>query len=212
MSSYVNKDFDKKQFIAIDNKPGIFHIEKDDKGRTVSMEGWVNYQKSPRPSEEKNAQQELQKNAPKNEFGQTYKNESGKSPYYQASHIIPYKLGGQGKDNLVLMPGRINQSYVSSIEKELSKQLEKAPTDKGLYVKATLTWGESNTIPERINHQGFVEKSSSSESLRKVHDSGTKVNWHSQQTLGKTLNNSNNCTQNTSEWASQKLDRNQTLM
>jgi hypothetical protein len=191
--SYENASFDKSQFPAINLPPGEFFIQKDAQGRVVSIEGWVQRQESPRPAEEIKAQKELQEQAPKDKSGNTY---------YDASHLIPYELGGKGKDNLVLMPSAINKSYVRAIEKEIGKQLDAAPTEKGVYVKVSLTWGESNTVPEKISHEAFVEKSA--DSLKKVHDSQTKVNWFPEKTLAPVLKDKNyGIDQNTEQYSGQ---------
>lgn len=190
------KNIDKSELKVIDQPKGQFDFSKDEQGRVTCVEGWLKKTNEPRSNEEKGFQKKLQEKAPKDDK---------EKALYNSSHIVPHELGGKGKDNLVLMPERINKSFVRSIEQELGKQLESAPTDKGVYLKASLAWGESKTAPEKIRYEAFVENTDGS--LQKVHDSMTKINRDPndiKQTLAHTLK-VGEANQNTKQWSSQEL-------
>jgi len=190
------KNIEKSELKAVDQPKGQFDFSKDEQGRVTCVEGWLKKTNEPRSNEEKGFQKELQEKAPKDDK---------EKALYNSSHIVPHELGGKGKDNLVLMPERINKSFVRSIEQELGKQLESAPTDKGVYLKASLAWGESKTAPEKIRYEAFVENTDGS--LQKVHDSMTKINRDPneiKQTLAQTLK-VGEVNQNTKQWSSQEL-------
>ena len=170
-----------------------FTYTKDSQGRVVSVEGNIKAQNGERAQSEKTLQSQLQKEAPKDKQGKSY---------YDASHIIAHELGGKGKDNLVLMPQGINRSYVRAVEKELKEQTTKH--DK-VDVKATLAWGDSNKVPEKIKYEAWGVNKQTGERT-KIHDSSTKVNWFPQQTLAQTLKKSEDIKQNTFQWASQSQD------
>ncbi|MEB3189908.1 MAG: DNA/RNA non-specific endonuclease [Snowella sp.] len=193
------KNVDKSELKAIDQPKGQFNISKDEKGRVTCVEGWLKKTDEPRSNEEKGFQKELQEKAPKDNEGKAL---------YNSSHIVPHELGGKGEDNLVLMPERINKSFVRSIEQDLNTQLETAPTDQGCYVKASLDWGESDTIPDKIRYEAFVQNSDNS--LQKVHDSMTKIDRPSNeinQTLAQILKEGE-IEQNTKQWSSQERPKN----
>lgn len=146
---------------AYSSEPGIFKTSRVGENITI-VEGWVSYSGDARSAQESNLQAQL-------------KTESGfKGNDFHATHIIPYCLGGRGMDNLFIAPQKVNQSYLSALERQIIDFAKLSP-DTGVYLKATLEWGEGRYIPERISYEAYMQAGSGS--LVSVHSSSQKVGW-----------------------------------
>lgn len=187
-TSHYTSAFNPQDLAAHDRDKGEFIVSQyDDRGRVVVVEGWALPSSGKRTNEERVLQNDLRTLA-------------GDCQGLDASHIIAYSLGGRGSENLVLIPEKVNQSYLRPLEKDLSFFAEKSGDDRGVYIRATLSWGDSKHVPESLRYEAFVPKS---DQMVKVHDSQQKTNWnYSEKTLGQILDNSP-YSQNTKQWVSE---------
>lgn len=182
---HYDTSFKSNEFAAYDCNKGNFIVSRyDDQGRVVIIEGWALPSSGKRTNEERTLQNELRTLA-------------GDCQGLDASHIIAYSLGGRGSENLVLIPEKVNRSYLRPLEKDLIFYAEKSGDDRGVYIRATLSWGDSEHVPESLRYEAFVPKS---DQMVKVHDSQQKTSWsYKEKTLGQVLDNSP-YSQNTKQW------------
>jgi hypothetical protein len=176
---------------AYERDKGEFIVSRyDDQGRVEVLEGWAMPTSGARTKEESAFQKDLRELA-------------ADSKGLDASHIIAYSLGGRGKENLILVPEKVNQSFLRALEKDLSFFAEKSPDDRGLYIRAELTWGESKYVPESLHYEAYLPKS---DSMVKVHDSWQKTNWSNEEKTLKQILDNSNYSQNTRQWVCETPD------
>jgi hypothetical protein len=130
-----------------------FHVEKDQAGRTVSIEGWLQPRSGDRPAGDSQVQQGFRKdhNLQRNQ---------------DAYHVIAFQHGGpsvdthgvdQVKANLIASDSTINRSFHAPMESRISNDLARG--DK-VYCKATISYGSDtsrNALPESVTYAYFVK-------------------------------------------------------
>lgn len=135
---------------------GNFHVEKDEQGRIVSIEGWLQHRPGERPAADGKIQQ-------------VFRKEHGLNKNQDAYHVIAHQHGGptsethsaeQVKSNLIPADSTINRSYHSAMEQRISMDLARG---EQIYCKATISYGSDacrSAVPKYVTYAYYVKSQS----------------------------------------------------
>ncbi len=130
-----------------------FHVEYDNRQRTVSVEGWLQHRSGERPSADRRIQND-------------FRTENGLNQDQHAFHVIAYSHGGpctdthsvdQVKSNLIAADSLINMSYHTSLENRISSDLSQG---RQIYCKATISYGSDasrSALPQYVSYAYYVK-------------------------------------------------------
>jgi hypothetical protein len=155
----VGEEVPRTALKSFDSPNGRFdRTGTEEKGRTTTIEGWANPDANTKRDSQELATQD------------TTREKAGRPEEQDASHIIPHSIGGRGEHNLVMMSETMNRSHYKGVEEVAIREAkDAAKSGEGVYVKATVTWGDNDHTPRGIRYEVFRGDPNGA-SLRKMHD------------------------------------------